>query len=101
VTSDMSQLGLTGSSHASCDDPSYGWRGFSIAMKPTHYQITVRGRLSETLIAAFDGLSASASAAGTVLSGEIVDQAALYGLLDRIESLGLELLDVRRVAPAA
>jgi hypothetical protein len=66
-------------------------------MKPTQYEITVRGRLSETLLAAFDGLAATPAAAETVLRGEIADQAALYGVLDRIESLGLELLDVRRV----
>jgi len=65
-------------------------------MKPTHYEITVRGQLSETLLAAFDGLAATPEAAGTVLRGEIADQAALYGVLDRIESLGLELVDVRR-----
>jgi hypothetical protein len=69
-------------------------------MKTTRYEITVRGRLSETLTDAFEGLSATPSAAGTVLSGEIVDQSALYGVLERIESLGLELLDVRRTAPA-
>jgi hypothetical protein len=63
-------------------------------MQPTHYQITVAGRLSDTLIAAFDGLSASPSAAGTVLCGPIADQAALFGVLERIESLGLELLAV-------
>jgi hypothetical protein len=68
-------------------------------MKPTHYEITVRGRLSEVLVTAFGGLSASPSPAGTVLAGEIADQAALYGVLDRIESLGLELLDVRRATP--
>ena len=65
-------------------------------MKSTTYQITVRGRLSDTLIAAFDGLTATSSASDTVLSGEIDDQAALYGVLERIESLGLELLDVSR-----
>ena len=65
-------------------------------MKPTRYEITVRGRLSETLLAAFDGLAATPAAAETVLRGEIADQAALYGVLDRIESFGLELLDVRR-----
>jgi hypothetical protein len=69
-------------------------------MKTTRYEITVRGRLSDTLLAAFDGLTAEPSAAGTVLRGEIVDQSALYGVLERIESLGLELLDVRRTAPA-
>ena len=65
-------------------------------MKPTQYEITVRGRLSETLLVAFDGLAATPAAAETVLRGEIADQAALYGVLDRIESLGLELIDVRR-----
>jgi hypothetical protein len=64
-------------------------------MSSAHYEITVRGRLSVTLAAAFDGLSATAAPAGTVLCGEL-DQAALYGVLDRIDSLGLELLDVRR-----
>jgi hypothetical protein len=67
-------------------------------MQTTRYEITVRGRLSDTLTNAFDGLSATPSAADTVLSGEIVDQSALYGVLERIESLGLELLDVRRTA---
>jgi hypothetical protein len=65
-------------------------------MKSTHYEITVRGHLSDTLIAAFGGLTARSQATETVLSGEIADQAALYGVLERIESLGLELLDVRR-----
>jgi hypothetical protein len=68
-------------------------------MSSAHYEITVRGRLSVTLVAAFDGLFATAAPAGTVLCGEL-DQAALYGVLDRIDSLGLELLDVRR-SPAA
>jgi hypothetical protein len=62
-------------------------------MKPTHYEITVRGRLGDTLIDAFTGLSATAAGANTVLRGHI-DQAALYAVLERIESLGLELLDV-------
>ena len=60
------------------------------------YEITVRGRLTDTMLTAFDGLDASPAAADTVLRGEIVDQAALFGVLERIESLGLELLDVRR-----
>ena len=67
-------------------------------MNPTRYEITVRGRLGEALLTAFDGVTATSSADGTVLSGDIADQAALYGVLERIESLGLELLAVRRVA---
>ena len=65
-------------------------------MKSSRYEITVRGRLTDTMLTAFDGLHASPAAEDTVLRGEIVDQAALFGVLERIESLGLELLDVRR-----
>jgi hypothetical protein len=65
-------------------------------MKSTHYQITVRGRLSAAVASAFEGLTATPSAAGTVICGELPDQAALFGVLDRIESLGLELLAVCR-----
>jgi hypothetical protein len=68
-------------------------------MQTTHYEITVRGRLSARLLTAFDGLTATSSSTETVLRGEIVDQAALYGVLERIESLGLELLGVHRGAP--
>jgi hypothetical protein len=65
------------------------------SVKSTRYEITIRGRLSATLLAAFDGLTATPSAADTVIGGDIADQAALYGVLERIESLGLELLAVR------
>jgi hypothetical protein len=70
-------------------------------MKTTHYQITVRGQLSETMVAALGGdLTATQSGTGTVLSGEIVDQSALYGVLERMESLGLELVAVRSTTPS-
>jgi len=68
-------------------------------VKPTRYEITIRGRLGDPLLAAFDGVTATSTAEGTVLSGDIVDQAALFGVLDRIDALGLELLAVRRLTP--
>ena len=64
-------------------------------MHTHHYEITIRGRLSAALIGAFDGLTATPRAANTVISGEIRDQSALYGVLERIDALGLELLRVR------
>jgi hypothetical protein len=69
-------------------------------MHNAHYEIKVRGRLSAALLDEFDGLTASPSASDTVLGGHISDQAALYGVLERLDALGLELLDVRRTAPA-
>jgi hypothetical protein len=61
------------------------------------YEIRIKGRLSDSLLAAFEGLTASVEPAETVLHGPVRDQAALYGLLDRIQSLGLELVEVRRL----
>ena len=64
------------------------------------YEIRIKGRLSDSLLAAFEGLSATVEPGETVLHGPVADQEALHGLLDRIQSLGLELVEIRRL-PAA
>ncbi|HXO24687.1 MAG TPA: hypothetical protein VN870_08900 [Streptosporangiaceae bacterium] len=61
-----------------------------------HYQVRVRGRLSTTLLGAFPELRAQVRGSETVLAGQLPDQAALFGVLDRVEALGLELLEVLR-----
>lgn len=61
------------------------------------YEISVTGVLGETLLSAFPALGASARAGNTVLRGRLPDQAALHGVLAQIESLGLELIAVRRI----
>jgi hypothetical protein len=61
-----------------------------------HYQVRVRGRLSETMLVAFPDLCPQLLPSETVLAGELPDQAALFGVLYRIEALGLELLEVLR-----
>ena len=61
------------------------------------YQILVRGRLGRTMCAAFPDLHAQAQGEDTLLTGALADQAALYGVLARIEALSLELLEVRRL----
>jgi hypothetical protein len=63
------------------------------------YEICVRGVLGETLLSAFQGLTGEPRDGITVLSGCLVDQSALHGVLGQIESLGLELLSLRRVSP--
>ena len=62
---------------------------------PIRYQISVRGRLSERLGSAFAGMIMEPGAGQTVLLGEIRDQSHLYGILDRVRSLGLELVSVQ------
>jgi len=62
---------------------------------PTRYEIRVRGELSDRLLSAFPELEARTRDHETVLAGALRDQPALYGVLTRIEALGLELLEVR------
>jgi hypothetical protein len=64
-------------------------------MQPTMYQICIRGRVSERLGSALEGMSLEAGATETAFTGEIRDQSQLYGLLDRVRDLGLELISVQ------
>ena len=58
------------------------------------YQICVQGRLTERLAAALEGMTLHGGAINTVFTGEVKDQSQLYGLLDRLRDLGLELIIV-------
>jgi hypothetical protein len=64
---------------------------------PTDYEIRIKGRLSDSLTGAFEDFTASVRPAETVMRGEVRDQSELHGLLERIQSLGLELIEVRRI----
>ena len=66
-------------------------------MKPSRYEFRVRGRLAERLLSSFEGFDAEVQPVETILSGEVEDQAALHGVLEQIESLGLELVEVKQV----
>jgi len=66
------------------------------------YQIKVQGRLDERWANWFDGMSitfepAEDGSTMTVLTGSVVDQAALYGLINRMRDLGLPLISVGRI----
>jgi hypothetical protein len=67
-------------------------------MHTTQYEITLRGRLSDSPVAAFDGLIANCTQSHTVLRGGIASQEGLFRVLDDLEAMGLELLVVRRFA---
>jgi hypothetical protein len=64
---------------------------------PSDYEIRVKGRLTDSVTGVFEDFTASVKPAETTLRGEIRDQAELHGLLEQIQSLGLELIEVKRL----
>ena len=66
--------------------------------QPMVYQIRLKGHLGRHWTDWFEGLTITLEANGdTLLTGPVVDQAALYGLLKKVRSLGLPLLSVNRI----
>jgi hypothetical protein len=61
----------------------------------TIYRIVVRSELGQRYAVAFEGMEMEMKEGVTVLTGEIIDQPHLYGILDRINGLGLQLLSVQ------
>jgi hypothetical protein len=62
------------------------------------YRITIKGHLDSEWSDWFDGLTITQVDTGeTILSGSIVDQAALHGVLIKIRDLGLPLLSLARI----
>ena len=66
-------------------------------MASLYYEIRVVGVLPPEALLDFERLSASVHQVETVLHGPLQDQAALHGLLARLETFGVEVLEVRRL----
>ena len=68
--------------------------------QPTVYQIRIEGHLGPQWTDWFGGLTITLEEDGdTLLTGPVVDQAALFGLLKKVRDLGMPLLSVIRVVP--
>jgi hypothetical protein len=61
-----------------------------------YYEIRVVGILPPEALLDFERLTASVEPVETVLHGPLPDQAALHGLLARLETFGVQVLEVRR-----
>jgi len=70
-------------------------------VRPRTYEITFIGRAGNTLRAAFDDCLVTLGPGTTTLRAKLADQAALWGLVQRIISLGLEVVDLRLVEPSS
>jgi len=68
--------------------------------EPMVYQIRLKGHLGRGWTDWFGGLTITLEEDGdTLLTGPVVDQAALFGLLKKVRDLGIPLLSVNRVKP--
>jgi hypothetical protein len=68
--------------------------------KPRLYEIRIKGHLDNRWAEWFEGLTITREENGeTLLSGPVVDQAALHGLLRKVRDLGLPLVSVIQVDP--
>ena len=64
------------------------------------YEIRLKGHLDSRWAAWFDGLSLTHDSDGTtVISGQVVDQAGLHGLLQKVRDVGIPLVSVAQVDP--
>ena len=64
------------------------------------YEIRIKGHLDDRWADWFGGLTITLEDNGdTLLTGPVVDQAALHGLLKKVRDLGIPLLSVMRVEP--
>ncbi len=61
------------------------------------YRLVVRGELGEPFGFLFEGMQLDRVAGTTVLTGRVIDQAHLHGLIQRTQELGLELISIGSV----
>ncbi len=68
-------------------------------MQAQTFEITFLGRAGTTLRAVFDDCEVTIGPGTTTLRAELPDRGALSGLMERINSLGLDVIDVSLVTP--
>jgi len=74
--------------------PESGGRSEVRLIRPRTYEITFTGRAGPVLCAAFDDCTVTLGPGTTTLHAQLPDQAALWGLVQRIIGLGLEVVDL-------
>jgi hypothetical protein len=67
--------------------------------QPMVYQIRVKGHLGRQWTDWFEGMTITLEEGDTLLTGPVVDQAALHGLLRKVRDLGIPLISAIHVNP--
>jgi hypothetical protein len=72
-----------------------GRRGGQV--EAANYEIRIKGRLHDSLLPVFEGLAVTTEPVETIVYGPIAGQEALHNLLIELQSLGLEVVEFRRL----
>ena len=67
--------------------------------QPTSYLIRIQGTIDSSWSDWFGGFTINRQNGETLLEGEVRDQAALHGILAKINELGLVILSVEKITP--
>ena len=66
-------------------------------MGAANYEIRIKGRVSDSLLPVFEGLAVTTEPVETIVYGPLADQEAVHQLLIKLESLGLDVVEFRRL----
>ncbi len=70
-------------------------------MGAANYEIRIKGRVSDSLLPAFEGMAITTEPVETIVYGPLADQEAVHQQLIKLESLGLEVVESRRLPGGA
>ncbi len=70
-------------------------------MTVAEFEIRVAGAVPADVLVELDGVRVITESVETVLHGPVADQAALVGIINHLQGLGIEVRAVRQMAPAA
>jgi hypothetical protein len=68
--------------------------------QPANYSIRIQGELDDAWSDWFDGFAITQKNGESLLEGQVIDQAALHGMLAKINELGLSIISVGRKIPS-
>jgi hypothetical protein len=85
---------MAGKTRSNQDNQAY------MGNQPMVYQIRIKGHLGQQWTDWFEGLTITLEENGdTLLTGAVVDQAELHGILKKVRDLGIPLISVNSVGP--
>lgn len=66
-------------------------------MEAVDYEIRIKGRVTDSQLLAFEGMTVTVEPVETIVYGPLADQEAVHALMVKLQTLGLEIVELRRL----